>query len=72
MNRYYPSEADSHSASQETVRLLWHPNVHYRVCKNPSQDHIPIHILIPYFLKIRFNIILQPILKYNKILYKPG
>jgi hypothetical protein len=52
-------EADSHSAGQETPRSLWNPKVHYRVHKSPSLSHMnPIHILSPYFRKIRSNIIL--------------
>jgi hypothetical protein len=44
-------------------RLLWHPMVHCRVHKNPPGfpflSHInSVHTLIPYCLKIHFNIIL--------------
>jgi hypothetical protein len=44
------SEADSRSADQESPRLLWNPNVHYRVHNNPPLDRIlnkfnPVHIL---------------------------
>jgi len=43
-----PREANSHSANQEILRLLWNPQVHYRIYKIPqlasvlSQMH-PIH-----------------------------
>jgi hypothetical protein len=47
-------------ASQEISRLLWDPNVHYRVHKIPQVVSNlslvnPIHIPILYF-KIHFNI----------------
>jgi hypothetical protein len=51
------------SASQESPRPLFNPKVHHRVHK--SQPPVPIlsqmnsvHILLPYFHKIHFNIIL--------------
>jgi hypothetical protein len=55
-------EANSHSASQEIPRLLWNPNVYYRVYKSPplvptqSQMH-PVHNFTPNFPKINSNIL---------------
>jgi len=56
-------EANSHSASQETARLLYNPNVHYRVHKSPPlvvtliQMH-PVHNVLSYSFQIHFSIIL--------------
>jgi hypothetical protein len=58
-----PSEADSHSASQEISRLLWNPKFHYRVHNGPplvpilSQKYL-VHKSPLYFPKIHYNIII--------------
>jgi len=56
-------EADSNSAGRDILRLLWNPNVHYRVhicvllAPILSQLH-PFHTFPHDFCKIHFNIIL--------------
>jgi hypothetical protein len=56
-------EANSFSASQETPRILWNPEVHFRIHKSPlpvsilSQLNL-VHVHPSHFLKIQFNVIL--------------
>jgi hypothetical protein len=51
-------ETRSRSAGKEIPRLLWNPRFHYHLHHNSSQMN-SVHILTPYLLKIRFNIIVR-------------
>jgi hypothetical protein len=63
MEQSPPWEADLFSASQKIPRILWNPNVHYRIHKCPPpvsilSQLIPAHTLASNFQNIRFYIIL--------------
>jgi hypothetical protein len=60
MQQSPPWEANSHSAGQEILRLLWNPTVHNHVRKNPTMVPIPsqmnpIHILTSYLIMMKLK-----------------
>jgi len=71
MEQTHILKSDSRSDDQEIPRLLYTMKVHYPVQKNPPLIHILyqinlVHIIITYFFKTNFNIILQYITKSPK------
>jgi hypothetical protein len=62
--KHSSSEADGRSAGQNISRLLWNPNVHYRVHNSPQPVPVlsqmnSVYTLLSYFLGTHFNIILH-------------
>ena len=62
-NQSPPWQANRFSASQEITRILWNPEIHYRIHKCPPPLPIvsqldPVHAPTSHFPQIRLNIIL--------------
>jgi hypothetical protein len=76
MEQSTSSEANQFAASQETHRILWNPEVQYRIHKSPTTVPIlsqlnPVHTPTSHFLRIHLNIIiptrhLTQLDKYNR------
>jgi len=64
-------EANRFSATQAIPRILWNPNVYYRIHKCPLTLPVltqldPVHSLTSKSLKIRLNVIISPTPLYSK------
>ena len=71
-----PPEANSSSASQGILLILWSPKVQHHIHKNPSlllilSQRSPIHVQ-SYFLRIHFNIILPGTPRFSSRLFPLG
>jgi hypothetical protein len=63
MQQSTPWEANRFSATQEISRILWNPEVHYRIHNSPPPVLIlsqinPVHAPTSHYLRIHHNIIL--------------